>query len=106
MCLLLARAACARADWTTYHENAARDGVDVSSGAPVKCAPAWTSPTLGGVIYGEPLIYKGLVIVVTEANDVYGLSESTGQVVWHRNVGPAVPSGELQCGNIAPTVGI
>jgi outer membrane protein assembly factor BamB len=105
-CVMLGRVALARADWTTYHEDAARDGVDVSSGAPVTFAPAWTSPTLGGAIYGEPLIYKGLVIVVTENNDIYGLSESTGQVVWHVNVGPAVPSSALPCGDISPTVGI
>jgi outer membrane protein assembly factor BamB len=106
LCVLLARAACARADWTTYHQNAARDGVDVSSGAPLAFSPAWTSPTLGGAIFGEPLIYKGLVIVVTESNDLYGLSEATGQVVWHQNAGQAVPSSALLCGDISPTVGI
>jgi outer membrane protein assembly factor BamB len=106
ICVLLARAACARADWTTYHQDPARDGVDVSSGTPATFAPAWSSPTLGGAIFGEPLIYKGLVIVVTESNDVYGLSESTGQVVWHQNAGLGVPSSALPCGDISPTVGI
>jgi outer membrane protein assembly factor BamB len=105
-CVLLARAAGARADWTTYHQNAARDGVDVSSGARTKFGLTWISPALGGAIFGEPLVYKGLVIVVTESNDVYGLSESTGHVVWHRNAGPAVPSSALPCGDISPTVGI
>lgn len=109
----------ARADWTTYHADAARSGVDQSSGSsPLTFAPAWTSPDLGASIYAEPLIYRGLTIIATEQNDVYALNEATGQVVWHANPGTAaglgttsdpgaaVPSEQLPCGDISPWVGI
>jgi polyvinyl alcohol dehydrogenase (cytochrome) len=103
---LLAGAPTARADWTTYHGDGARSGVDSSSTGPVPFASAWTSPVLGGDVYAEPLIYKGLVLVATEGNDIYGLNESTGQVAWRANAGTPVPDGSLPCGDISPTVGI
>jgi outer membrane protein assembly factor BamB len=104
--LLAIWAAPAEADWTTYRGDTARSGIDWSSGASQPFAPAWESQNLGGPVYGQPLIYKGLVIIATEGNDVYGLNESTGQVVWHRNVGIPVPDTQLPCGDISPTVGI
>jgi outer membrane protein assembly factor BamB len=105
--LLALWAAPARADWPTYHADAQRTGVDQSSGtAPVPFASAWSSQNLGGNIYAEPLVYHGLVIVATESNDVYALSEATGQVVWHASAGTPVPSNQLPCGDISPSVGI
>ncbi|HWF36553.1 MAG TPA: PQQ-binding-like beta-propeller repeat protein [Solirubrobacteraceae bacterium] len=105
--LLAVSTAPARADWTTYHANAQRTGVDQSSGtSPVPFASTWSSQNLGGKIYAEPLLYHGLVILATEANDVYALSEATGQVVWHANAGTPVPSNQLPCGDISPSVGI
>jgi outer membrane protein assembly factor BamB len=80
--------------------------VDSSSTGSVPFAPAWTSPALGGDIYAQPLIYEGLVLVATESNDVYALSESTGRVIWHANAGTPVPAKALPCGDIVPTVGI
>jgi outer membrane protein assembly factor BamB len=105
--LLALGAIPASADWPTYHADAQRTGVDQSSaGTPLPFASTWTSPNLGGKIYAEPLVYHGLVIVATEGNDVYALSETTGQVVWHANAGTPVPSTALPCGDITPTVGI
>ncbi len=105
--LLAVWAAPVRADWTTYHADPQRTGADQSSGTtPLPFASAWTSANLGGHVYAEPLAYHGLVIVATEGNDVYALSEATGQVVWHVNAGTPVPSTQLPCGDIAPTVGI
>jgi outer membrane protein assembly factor BamB len=69
-------------------------------------APAWTSPVLAGQVYGNPLVYRGTVVVATESDDVYALDEATGRLDWHVNVGQAVPAGELPCGDISPTVGI
>jgi outer membrane protein assembly factor BamB len=91
--------------------------VDSSSSGSLPFASAWSSQSLGGSIYAEPLVYKGLVLVATESNDVYAFNESTGQVLWHANAcaggsSPCapVPASEIQalvgCGNISPTVGI
>jgi outer membrane protein assembly factor BamB len=96
----------ARANWTTYRGDAARSGIDWSSTGSLPFSSVWGSQTLPGDVYGQPLIYNGLVIVATESNDVYALNESTGQVVWHRNVGIPVPDSQLPCGDISPTVGI
>ena len=69
-------------------------------------APAWTSPALDGEIYGEPLVSSGRVYVATEDDTVYALSAATGAVVWSTHLGSPVPSADLPCGDITPTVGI
>jgi polyvinyl alcohol dehydrogenase (cytochrome) len=66
----------------------------------------WTSPTLDGQIYGEPLVYAGRVYVATENDTVYALSAATGAVAWSAHLGHPVPAGSLPCGDIAPAVGI
>jgi outer membrane protein assembly factor BamB len=104
--LVLASAGAARADWPTYHGDAARTGVDQSSGAAAPFASSWTSTDLGADIYAEPLIANGLVYIATESNDVYALDAASGRVVWHRNAGPPVPASKLPCGDITPTVGV
>lgn len=104
--LLLVSPALAGADWTTYHADQARSGVDASSTGSVPFAPAWTSPTLDGDIYAEPLVYKGLVVVATENDSIYALSEATGKEVWRVDAGTPVPASSLPCGDISPTVGI
>jgi len=42
-----------------------------------------------------------MVIAVTESNNVYALDADNGNIIWQRNLGPAVTSG-LPCGNINP----
>ena len=66
----------------------------------------WTSPTLDGTIYGEPLVYAGYVYLATENDTVYALSAGTGTVAWSAHLASPVPSGDLPCGDISPTVGI
>jgi outer membrane protein assembly factor BamB len=92
--------------WTVYGGDPAGDGtaplvtsVDLSS-------RAWTSPTLDGQLYGEPLAFDGHVFVASENDTVYALSAATGGVVWSAHLGTAVPSSDLPCGDISPTVGI
>ena len=104
--LLVCMPAAAQADWTTYRGDPGRSGVDTSSVGSVPFASAWTSPNLGGDIWGEPLVHDGLVIVATESDQVAALNESTGQVVWQASAGTPVPSSQLPCGDISPTVGI
>ncbi len=96
----------ARADWTTYRGDPARSGVDTSSVGSLPFAGAWTSPSLGGAVWGQPLVHDGLVVVGTESDEVVALSEATGQVVWQASTGTPVPSSQLHCGDISPTVGI
>jgi outer membrane protein assembly factor BamB len=96
----------ADASWTVYHQNPAGTGAITSVAAVNTSSPAWTSPTLDGQIYGEPLVSGGRVFVATENDTVYALSSTTGAIVWSIHVGPPVPSGSLPCGNISPTVGI
>lgn len=92
--------------WTVYHGNAASTGVSTALKSVATAKSAWTSPVLSGEIYGEPLVYAGDVFVATENDTVYALSSVRGGVVWSRHFASAVPSGDLPCGNISPTVGI
>lgn len=100
-------AGVAQADWTTYHGDAQRTGVDAADPATRALSPAWTSPTLAGTTHASPLVYHGLVIVATETDDVYGLDEATGAVRWHVSLGTPVPSSALPCRvDVSSTVGI
>jgi outer membrane protein assembly factor BamB len=92
--------------WTVYHGNPSGTGVSSALKSVVTAKRAWTSPILRGEIYGEPLVFSGDVFVATENNTVYALTSSRGSVVWSRHLAPAVPSSDLPCGNISPTVGI
>jgi outer membrane protein assembly factor BamB len=88
--------------WTTYDG----DGGTGSMAAVNTSTRAWTSPALDGEIYGQPLLSSGHVYVATEDDTVYELSAATGAVVWSTRVGSPVPSADLPCGDITPTVGI
>jgi outer membrane protein assembly factor BamB len=92
--------------WTVYHQNPAGTGVAPSVTAVSTGTRAWTSPTLDGDIYGEPLVFAKRVYVATQNDTVYALSSGTGRLAWSRHLGRPVPAGSLPCGNIAPTVGI
>ena len=61
---------------------------------------------LDGQVYGEPLEATGRVFVATENDTIYALAANTGAVLWSTHVGTPVPSGDLPCGDISPTVGI
>jgi hypothetical protein len=96
----------AASSWTVYHGDALGTGADLSG---VTFSPpnyAWTSPTLDGQVYGEPLEATGRVYVATENNTIYALAANTGAVLWSTHIGSPVPSGDLPCGDISPTVGI
>lgn len=92
--------------WTVYHGDVAGTGVSTAFRSVDTARRAWTSPSLNGQIFGEPLIYAGRVYVATQSDMVYALSSTNGRVVWSRHVGSAVPSSKLPCGNISPSVGI
>jgi len=92
--------------WTVYHEDALGRGVAAPVSAVDTASPKWTSATLDGQLYGEPLVSGGQVYVATENDTVYGLSAATGAVAWENHLGSPVPAPSLPCGNIGPTVGI
>jgi hypothetical protein len=92
--------------WTVYHDDPAGSGVAAGVGSVDTSAKAWTSPTLDGQLYGEPLVLGNRVYVATENDTVYALSAATGAIAWSTHLGTAVPSSVISCSNINPSVGI
>lgn len=109
-CLLgggaFAAAAHAEPEWTTYHHDAARSGDDAEPGEPIAPVQAWQSENLGAPIWGQPLVLGDRVYVATVGDELYALNAATGAVEWQQSAGTPVPSGELPCGDITPTVGV
>ena len=92
-------------DWTVYHGDPTGNGVDASGGSYGTTA-AWTSPSLDGQLYGQPLVSGGRVYVATEDDTVVALDASNGRTAWSSHLGTAVPASDLPCGDIQPTVGV
>jgi outer membrane protein assembly factor BamB len=93
--------------WTVYHDDPAGSGVAVGVGSVDTAVRAWTSPTLDGQLYGEPMVFGDRVYVATENDVVYALSAATGAIVWSARLGTPVTAGtQLLCSNIIPNVGI
>lgn len=91
--------------WPVYHGDPAGRGASPAATVDVS-HPAWTSPSLDGALYGEPVAAGGRVYMATEDDRVYALSATTGAVLWSIRVGTAVDASALPCGDIQPTVGI
>lgn len=94
--------AAASGAWTQYHFDDAHTGFDPATPTFSGVTAGWTSPTLIGEIFAEPLIFNGAVYVATLQNMVYALNQSTGAVIWSKSVG-APQTGGWSCGNISPT---
>jgi outer membrane protein assembly factor BamB len=88
-------------DWTTYHRDNLRTGYLPEMPDPGQLNVAWNT-VLDGAVYAEPLVVGGHVLVATEMNTVYSLDAHSGQIEWHTNLGQAVTSDALPCGNISP----
>jgi hypothetical protein len=64
--------------------------------------------TFTGAMYASPLFLekgpggKGVFFAVTTGNDVFALDETTGAVVWTRNIGPSPTANGVACGSIHP----
>jgi polyvinyl alcohol dehydrogenase (cytochrome) len=89
------------AAWPTYGRDAAHTGVAVGVAPSGPLHVAWRAH-LDGAVYGQPLLVGDLVIAATENDSIYGLSQSTGAVVWRTHVGTPVPLADLPCGDINP----
>jgi len=93
------------ADWATYDGDNARSGL-TSHGPPAgRVRKLWTTTTLDGDVYAQPLVIGSEVIVATESDTVYALRASDGAIVWKRHLGEPVSASSLPCGNVDP-VGI
>jgi len=93
-------------NWTTYHGNAEATGVVAGHTTLLPSRRAWTSPTLDGRLYGEPLVADGRVVAATENDTVFVMAANSGHILWSRHLATPVPSGYLPCGDISPEVGI
>lgn len=88
--------------WTIYHRDDAHTGYDPTAGPAVSASTGWVSPALDETVYGQPLVYNGLVYISTSNNTVYALNQAGGSIVWSRHFGAPETSG-WQCGNVNPT---
>ena len=101
----------AQVNVTQQHNHLSRDGLYIDATfTPANAANLRRdlnfNGTISGNVYAQPLYVEGgpngaMVIAVTESNNVYALNANNGNVIWQRNLGPAVTSG-LPCGNINP----
>jgi polyvinyl alcohol dehydrogenase (cytochrome) len=89
------------AAWPTDGRDAAHTGLAVGVAPAGPLRVAWRA-RLDGAVYGQPLLVGSLVIAATENDSIYGLSQSTGAVVWRTHIGTPEPLANLPCGDINP----
>lgn len=59
------------------------------------------SPQLDGALYASPIVARGITVVATEHDSVYGLDDS-GRQLWRTALGSPATGADLPCGNIDP----
>ena len=87
-------------DWYTYHGNRQRTGVGAMPAltrTPAKVA----SLTLDGAVYASPIVTRGITVVATENDSVYGYNRA-GARLWRTHLGTPARRADLPCGNIDP----
>ncbi|MGH6827971.1 MAG: hypothetical protein ACREFW_03570 [Rhizomicrobium sp.] len=95
-----------------YHGDAARTGnfvipaLTYAAASKLHRDPRF-QPRIQGAVNAQPLFWKAgtgtaLLIVATEADDVYALNAQTGATVWEEKLGTPVKRSELPCGDIFP----
>jgi outer membrane protein assembly factor BamB len=95
--------AAATGSWTVYHHDDGHTGFDPTLPKVAGAAAGWTSPTLDGQVYAEPLIFSGVVYAATLNGTVYALNQSTGVPFWSKNVGAVQTSG-WGCSTLMPGI--
>ena len=101
----------AQADLTTVSSDNLRTGWD--SNEPKLTPSDVTSPDFGqlfatqldGQVYGQPVVAKNTVLIVTENDKAYGLDPVSGVVRWTRSYGPAWSVAPIGCGDLVPNIG-
>ena len=89
-------------DWTTYHLDNSRTANDPEGAKARGANLAWARSNLDGPVYAEPLIFRGLVYVVTENDSLYALSASSGKVAWHLPLAAPAVNPIIHCTAIVP----
>lgn len=87
-------------DWYTYHGNRQRTGVAVMP-ALTRAPARLTSVALDAAVYASPIVARGVTVVATENNSLYGYSRA-GARLWRTNLGRPARLSDLPCGNIDP----
>ena len=91
-------------NWTTYHQNNVRAGVQTTPSNVTSVHAQWTGPVhLDGQVFAEPLVCGDAVYVATEDDSVYAINATTGGVLWRTHLGTPVPGASLPCGDIKPS---
>jgi len=85
--------------WPTYHRTDSRAGTAANVGTSLR--HGWTR-TLDQAVYGEPIVAGKMLIAATENDTVYGLSPTSGKVLWRTHLGHPQPLSGLPCGDIDP----
>ena len=94
-------AAAPAGSWPEYHADDAHSGAQ--SVAPLTPAQAaWTSPSLDGDVYGEPLYADGLIFAATLNDTVYAIDPTNGAVRWTTHVATPARLSQLPCGDVDP----
>lgn len=90
--------AAVSADWTMYHFDLAHTANDAAEPAATNVAPDWSSDSIGGDVYAEPLVVGSTVITASESNAVTAFDATTGSVRWQQALGTPATTGDLGCG--------
>jgi polyvinyl alcohol dehydrogenase (cytochrome) len=88
-------------DWPTYHHDAQRTGVTTATPAFTGFSAGWKA-SLDGAVYGQPIVLGTTVVAATEGGSLYGLSLSTGAVLWRAHIADPIAKSLLPCGDIDP----
>jgi hypothetical protein len=91
----------ASGNWTTFGRTAAHASELTGMPSTSHAAKGW-SAALDGAVYAQPLLVNGRMIAATENDSIYGLSPTTGKVLWRAHVGTPERRSALPCGNIDP----
>ena len=92
------------ASWTTYQGGGAHLG-DAPNGPPLTpLHKAWSNTLDGSAVYGQPLVYNGMVLVATEDDDVFALDASSGKTLWEARLGSPLRhvASQAGCGDVDP----
>ena len=96
-----------------FHNHVNRDGLFIDGAITEAKAATFTrdtsfAGTVSGNVYASPLYVekgvngKGTFYLGTEDGTLFALDETTGSVVWQKNVGTSAQNTGAGCGNMSP----
>ncbi|KQR51390.1 hypothetical protein ASF88_19730 [Leifsonia sp. Leaf336] len=89
--------------WPSYHADQSRTGAVGAGASLASLGRAW-SASLGGAVFGQPVVAGGRVIAATETNRVVALDPTSGNIIWSASLGDPLTdvASVAGCGNIDP----